>query len=56
MINLYLLGEKGDFTLKSLKSEFLSLINCVIIGSDKNVLNDYSNDIKKYCETKNITL
>lgn len=55
MINLYLLGEKGYFTLKSLKSEFLSLINCVIIGSDKNVINDYSKDIEKYCKANKVT-
>lgn len=55
MINLYLLGEKAYFTLKSIKLDFLSLLNCVIIGNDKNVLNDYSNDIKKYCETNNIS-
>ncbi len=55
MINLYLLGGKGYFALKSINLKFLSLIDCVIIGSDKNVLNDYSTDIKKYCETNNIT-
>jgi methionyl-tRNA formyltransferase len=54
MINLYLLGEKGYFSLKSIDLHFLPLINCVIIGRDKNILNDYSLDIKKFCESKKI--
>lgn len=54
MINLYLLGEKGYFALKSINLNFLSILNCVIIGTDKNVLNDYSVNIKNYCETNNI--
>jgi methionyl-tRNA formyltransferase len=55
MINLYLLGEKGYFTLKSIELDFLSLINCVIIGNDKNVINDYSKDIEKYCKANKVT-
>jgi methionyl-tRNA formyltransferase len=54
MINLYLLGEKGYLSLKSINSIFLSLIQCVIIGKDKNILNDYSSDIIKYCEEKRL--
>lgn len=54
MINLYLLGKKGYFTIKSINSNFLSLFNCVIIGMDKNVLNDYSFEIKNYCKNNNI--
>lgn len=54
MINLYLLGEKGYFSLKSIALSFLPMINCVIIGRDKNILNDYSSDIKIYCEVNKI--
>lgn len=50
MINLYLLGEKGYFSLKSIDQHFLKLINHVIIGRDSNIINDYSSEIKKYCQ------
>lgn len=55
MINLYLLGKKGFLSLKSISSNFLELINYVIIGKDKNVVNDYSNMIIDYCIENNIT-
>lgn len=50
MINLYLLGEKGFYSLKSINKHYLTRIKYVIIGRDKNVLNDYSAEIKKYCQ------
>lgn len=50
MINLYLLGEKGYVSLKAINLHFLALIRNVIIGRDKNIINDYSSDIKSYCE------
>lgn len=54
MINLYLIGEKGLITLKSIKSEYLSLLNCVIIGRDRNIKNDYNSDIRCFCESNKI--
>ena len=55
MINLYLLGKKGFLSLKSINSNFLELINYVIIGKDKNVVNDYSDSIIDYCIENNLT-
>jgi methionyl-tRNA formyltransferase len=54
MINLYILGEKGYFSLISIQSNFLSLINFVVVGRDKNILNDYSAEIIEYCELNNL--
>lgn len=50
MITLYLATEKGYNVLKCLiyfkKSSF---IKCVIIGTDKNVIKDFSQEIKELC-------
>ncbi len=54
MINLYLLGEKGYVSLKSLKSEYLKKIEYVIIGKDKNVENDFSFKIIEYCNSNSL--
>ena len=45
MIRLYLLGKKGLECLRNIKSEHLHLISDIIIGKDKNVINDYSDEI-----------
>ena len=45
MIRLYLLGQKGLECLEKLKSEHLSSISDIVVGQDKNVINDYSNEI-----------
>ena len=55
VINLYLLGEKGYFSLKSINSQYLIKINHIIIGRDKNVLKDYSSEIKKYCQENQLS-
>lgn len=55
MINLYLLGEKGFIALKSLCKKDYILINNIIIGMDKDVLNDYSVQIEDFCKTNNLS-
>ncbi|MEP5934468.1 MAG: formyltransferase family protein, partial [Winogradskyella arenosi] len=54
MVTLFLLGKKGLITLSDLKEASLKGISKVIIGKDKNVVNDYSDDIIRFCEDKNI--
>lgn len=55
MITLYLATEKGYNVLKCLiyfkKSSF---IKCVIIGTDKNVIKDFSQEIKELCQYNEI--
>ena len=49
-ITLFLMTYKGLSVLKSIISmNLFDLINIVVIGTDKNVENDYSNDIEKLC-------
>lgn len=50
---LYLSGEKGLFSLQSLHNA-IDIIDKVVIGTDKNVQNDYSTDIQNCCVQKNI--
>lgn len=54
MLNLYLLGEKGYSILRSIDDSMHHLINYVVIGYDKNVLNDFSNLTVQYCERNKI--
>ena len=54
-ITLFLLGEKGLFSLQSLDKNALSVLEKVVIGTDKNVQNDYSKAIQQWCEQKNIS-
>lgn len=49
MITLFLLGRKGLETLINLEPENLSSISKVLIGTDKNVVEDYSGGIKSFC-------
>ncbi|WP_296386903.1 formyltransferase family protein [Winogradskyella sp.] len=49
MITLYLLGKKGLSLLFNVKQEDIKYISKVIIGKDKNVINDYSADIEASC-------
>ena len=51
-----LLGEKGYYCLKAIvESNFYKLNNItVIIGTDKSVTDDFSNQIKDLCENNNI--
>ena len=54
-ITLFLLGEKGLFSLQSLDKNARSALEKVVIGTDKNVQNDYSITIQQWCEQKNIS-
>ena len=49
MISLFLLGKKGLETLIKLEPINLSSIAKVLIGIDKNVVEDYSAEIKSFC-------
>jgi len=49
-IHLFVLGLKALECLKSLDKELHILISQVSIGRDKDVLNDYSNEIIQFCK------
>lgn len=49
MVKLYLLGKKGIESIKALNNKQISLVDFVVIGTDKNVIEDYSNEIKDFC-------
>jgi methionyl-tRNA formyltransferase len=49
MVKLYLLGKKGIESIKALNNRQISLVDFVVIGTDKNVIEDYSNEIKDFC-------
>lgn len=54
-ISLFLMTKKGYVVLKSIiANNFVTLIDKVIIGIDKNVINDYSNEIIELCRKNNI--
>ena len=54
-INLYLLGIKGLKVLKFIiLKNYFNQINLVIIGKDKNIDNDFSNNIKDLCQLNHI--
>jgi|JI10StandDraft_1071094.scaffolds.fasta_scaffold114745_2 methionyl-tRNA formyltransferase len=53
-ITLFLLGEKGLISLQSLNKNATDTIEKVVIGTDKNVRNDYSIAIQHWCEKMNI--
>ena len=49
MITLFLLGKKGLETLIKLEDSNLLSLSKVIIGTDNNVVQDYSEEIKAFC-------
>lgn len=54
-IDLYLMTEKGVKVLEALINASLSkIINCIVIGKDKNVSNDYSQEIIEIANKNNI--
>lgn len=55
-VSLFLMSEKGLNCLKelSINTYFLSMIDMVVIGRDKNVRNDFSNDIKLLSDNLNV--
>ncbi len=53
-VAFFLLGEKGLAVLNSLTTKHLHAVKKVLIGRDKNVQNDFSNEIKNVCERLHI--
>jgi methionyl-tRNA formyltransferase len=54
-VTLFLMSEKGLKVLESVVENRLSnLIDKVVINTDKSVINDYSDDLKKLCEENNL--
>lgn len=55
-ISLFLMTNKGFQVLKSIiENNFISIIDKVIIGIDKSVINDYSSEIKELCKEQQLT-
>jgi len=53
---LYIMTYKGLQTLQAIiDHDYVELISYVVIGIDKNTLNDYSTEIKTLCEENNIS-
>lgn len=54
-VNLYLMSAKGLGALQeTVSSGFAGLVNEVCIGRDSNVITDYSQDIRRLCESSEI--
>lgn len=53
-VTLFLMTEKGLVSLKAIADQYKHLIDLVVIGSDKAIENDYSNEIIEYCLHSNI--
>lgn len=54
-ITLFLMSKKGLSVLKALiNSSYTDMIEAVVVGADKNVIKDYSEDITKLCKKENI--
>lgn len=53
-IGLIILSEKGHSVLKSVFFNYSKFLKNVIIGTDKNVRNDYSENSLSFCEKNNI--
>jgi methionyl-tRNA formyltransferase len=49
MVRLYLLGSKGLAVLQGLEKKYYASITEVIVGRDKEVLKDYSDEIIQIC-------
>lgn len=49
MITLYLLGKKGLNVLTNITPSYYNYISRVVIGNDKSVVKDYSNEIEAFC-------
>ena len=54
MITLFLLGLKGLNVLKSFNQHQLEQIVAVVIGKDKNIIKDYSDEIESFCKENNL--
>jgi methionyl-tRNA formyltransferase len=54
-VSLFLMTKKGFHVLNSLVyNDMKSYIELVIIGEDKNIVDDYANEIKQLCEENKI--
>lgn len=54
-LTLFVLGQKGYATVTAcFNPEFIDIIQMVVIGEDKNLLYDYSDDIRLLCEKAGI--
>ncbi len=54
-IGLFLMSEKGYTTLKGIIDNNLhTLIDLIVYGEDKDILNDYSKEICRLCATNNL--
>lgn len=54
-VTLFLMSEKGLKVLESvIENNLFHLIDKVVINTDKSVINDYSDDLKKLCEENNL--
>ena len=51
---LYCLGEKALQAITGIKPNNLSLIELLVVGKDKNVQNDYSDDIIHWADNHNV--
>ena len=57
MVSLYLIGRKGYKVLVDIYELHGSgIIDCVIVGEDHGIENDYSLEIKAFCNMKNIVI
>lgn len=54
MINLYVLGKKGLVALQLLKKPLLSNIKTIVIGTDKQIQNDYAIEIENFANKNKI--
>lgn len=55
ILNLFLLGQKGYRVAQAVsKLDFINLIDLIVIGTDKSVVDDYSGSIKELCLEKEI--
>ncbi|PKP35109.1 MAG: methionyl-tRNA formyltransferase [Bacteroidetes bacterium HGW-Bacteroidetes-17] len=53
-VTLFCLGKKAFESLNALSDELISVIDYIIIATDKNIANDYSNEIKTWAISNNI--
>ncbi len=53
-LTLFLMTEKGLYFLQNTHEKFKNLFECVVVGSDKCLQNDYESEIIKLCIRANI--
>jgi len=55
MITLCCLGYKGLRSLRLLDKKYLTLLHTIYIGTDNNVQNDYSKELKTFCQDNDLS-